>query len=180
MAAGDSRLADIAVSSTNPFPVEITDATLTAVKTADQSVTNSTTVVNDDALFVNIEANKNYAFRIVAPVEDSADDSGFRFDITSPASPTSIHYYGTIFNKAAASPFSPAESPGTASGDDLTFVAGTVLINTNKAQLIVEGTIRNGANAGALRFRFACQTAAGAGKSCTVKAGAMMVARKVA
>ncbi len=74
--------------------------TVFARKTSDETVNNSTTLQNDDALFVAVEANAVYDF-LIAIHHNSGGTPDIKFGWTVPASTTMV-WGGFIVNTAGA------------------------------------------------------------------------------
>lgn len=113
-------------------------------KTADQSFISNTTLADLTDLSFAIGANETWIFQVVLFCE--ANPSGdFRLSVTGPAAPTGV-YFGVTANN------------NTNSGNmaDSTFGNPLTVQSTgsgNPEQLIMNGIIRNGANAGTVQIQ---------------------------
>lgn len=127
------------------------NAVTTVYKTADETVTNSTVLQNDDHLVYAMSANTKYRFKFYLFVTTGAT-GGWKFDLTGPASPTNVRYNLGVYNSSTEvytanvvqTSFSSASS-GSADLSTATFV-------------VIEGTVENGANTGNLQLQFAQDT----------------------
>lgn len=118
-------------------------------KTADESVTSSTTFQNDDALAFSISANKSYLFR-AALAYSAAASGGIKFQWTGPASPTLVGMVDRY--------------DGISGGNAATAFSSVMLSLANAAtKRIYEviGIIQNGANAGTAQLQWAQNTTNG-------------------
>lgn len=121
--------------------------TLFARKTADESVTSSTTVQDDDHLFVQLEANSVYQFEMVLLPQGATGD--FKFQFSSPSGATVFGSY--LGYDAALTALAANYWDGTAVGVG----AGVTTPTTAR------GTIITGANAGRLKLQWAQNTSSG-------------------
>lgn len=123
-------------------------------KTVDQSVTSSTTLVNDDQLFYPLQASTSYYFE--ALIEFTATVGGdikLAFTIPTaatlrwgPANSIKIDPTGTIVVQAQTVTSGAAVSFGYAAGG-------------NRQQILIKGYVACGATAGNLQLQFAQDTA---------------------
>lgn len=129
--------------------------------TADFTKNNDTALADVTGVNFSVLANKNYYFRFVMKVVSVAG-AGIKFDLTGPAAPTGVIYglYGanTVGAAGAAVAFSTAVRNTNAAVEEL---------------VVLEGFLRNGANAGTVQLRFA-QDAAVVGAS-TVRAESFLI-----
>lgn len=117
------------------------------VKQADESVTNSVTLQDDNDLTVAVAANTEYLIEYTAILSIGALAHGFKIAATWPASPTGALH-------SAIAPLDPTESAMVAS--NATPTSGAVVLNKSAwsvlstPYIIVKGQIwlDNGANAG--------------------------------
>jgi hypothetical protein len=162
-AAGDTltaALLNAVVSAVTP---------LFARKTANQTVNNSTTLVNDNELLVSIEANTTYEMLLHVRY-DSSTVADMKINLTLPSGCNTPHMMflggGTgsaVQHAAAASPsFSTVDGQGVGTATAFDYV----------------GTLVNGSNAGTVRFQFAQNTAEAT--NTTVQAGSTLRLTKVA
>jgi hypothetical protein len=105
-------------------------------KTADQSITSTTTFTDITELSFPVEANAVYRFRATVIVYAGA--GGFRMTVNGPASPVRVDF-------AVVGP----QTSVTSYGNSLTNAASTV-----NALPAVQGVIHNGANAGTVTLQF--------------------------
>lgn len=122
---------------------------ISAYKTANQNVTNSTTLVDATDLSLSVEANRRYAFRAVLHFNCGAT-SGARVAV---AAPTGNIIYQVIFSNpttGAAAAGGRATASGTAVGTS----------GATGYYVVIEGSISTTA-AGTLKVQFAQQTADG-------------------
>lgn len=144
-----------------------------AYKTANQSVTNSIVTVNDNDLYINVDANEVWGFE--ATLLYSGTTGG---DIR----------YGWTFPSGAACPWGRI-GPNTSLTTEAVGFASTVASGTifggggnGDANVIVArllGTIINGSTAGTLQLVFAQATAVAA-EAATMRIGSNMTARRLA
>lgn len=139
---------------------------LTVVKGADQTVTNSTTQVNDSVLSFPMVANGVYIFEIFLLVSGTAAN-GLKFFIVSPTCLTNIFgvHAEPIAGGVTTGNLDMAVSTGNSStpGGQQVGIDGSVVTFAT-----VRGTIFNGTSAGTAQLTFAQVTAASA-TSCTIK-----------
>lgn len=143
-------------------------ASAAVIKSADESVSASTTLQDDNELLLPLLANTDYTFTAWLHITMDRD-----FDIkvafTVPAA-ASISWAG-IHNNDAATPATLPLALVTASGTSTTLL-GQTSGATNVHTALLSGTVRTGANAGNLTLQFA-QGTSGANAS-TVKAGSSL------
>lgn len=89
--------APTATEGTDTTQIATTEFVQTAVKwelvkkTADQAITSSTTLVDDDELYFSVDANVTYVIKLVMFIVAGAAVAGAKIGINGPASPTSIN-----------------------------------------------------------------------------------------
>lgn len=161
-------------SATNSWTAIIT-------KSADQSVTNSTTLVNDTELLYPLEANSYYVFEFVLlySASDPAADyqGGFTYpDVTGSMNPI---FYSNNFTIGLVNQIVSGIGDLTAlpTGGANTFSLGATSNFLTTMQMRFE--LRTFAATGNLRWRFA-NNAAGVGFVSTTKAGSTLFVKKVA
>lgn len=168
MAAPVISTGDIPPASTwNTWFVNI----LFARKTADESLASSTTLQDDDHLFVSVEASATY--HAVIECHDLAQPAvGMKIGFTGPA--------GYSFVGNANGP-----STGTTSLQDrygLEIVSGTPLsfggVASNNIPISIQGLVITSGTAGTFRLQWAQSTSNASGT--TMKAGSFMLLRRVA
>lgn len=119
----------------------------TAVKTADETVSNSTVLQNDDHLSFAVGASQRWHFRLIARVSDVTigDASGFKFAFTVPAAAT---IYGAYHTMGATEPAARSTDFTVASS----LWAGS---STFDVVLSIDAFVTVGANAGTVQFQWA-------------------------
>jgi hypothetical protein len=124
-----------------------------AVKSADQSVTSSTTLVDATDLSAAVLANKTYRIRGVIFFATAASVSGVKFGVNGPTSPTSVFLGSNIMTGAngVSSVVATAYNVAIHSGSGAT-------IGTGARYWYLDGILINGANAGTLQIQFAQAT----------------------
>lgn len=134
-------------------------------KTADQSVTSSTTLADDTILQFPVLASHNYQFRCVAPFALAGALSGFKLQISVPSSPTSYLCYAEVVNAVtgAIALTNIATSVSTLAGS---------LATMGDHMAMFEGVLENGVNAGVIKLQFAQNTSDSA--AITIKRNAML------
>lgn len=142
-----------------------------ALKTANQSITNSTTLTNDNELFVNVDANSAYAVDayIIYQTTDNADfnvgfslPSGATFTWTPFGSDPAVNG-----NSSTAMRFLTGQATYRTLGGG----GGEVMAGTPR------GTLITGANSGVVRFRFSQNSAQAV--TTTVWAGSWLRLEKI-
>lgn len=159
----------VTVNSTNGSVIYSPDVmTVSQVLAADQTVTNSATLVTVPSFTIPVGKYERLLFRFNLFYTTTADgDLKYRVDV--PASPT-LYRLATEANPPAATALvtsviaSEADSTATAASGTDGFVRLTGILN-------------NGANAGELIFQFA-QNAATAAESAIVRAGSFVEYRR--
>jgi len=149
------------------------DLAITIVrKTADQTVNNSTVLVNDTHLLLPIAANEEWVFHLTLYIKN-ADGSGtpdFKFQFTVPAL-ASIEYVYVGLNAAAA--MAHQYSPNWAG------VAAVLTVDVANAirVITIDGLVQAGANAGNVQLQWA-QNVANASDT-NLKAGSCLIAHQL-
>lgn len=139
-------------------------SSLTVVqKTSNQSVTNSTILINDNQLSFSISAGLVYSVRFVVFVASTSATPGFKWQLLGPIGATSI--IGQIFQIDSLTTTSDSAFLATV------FTAGNGQIGRvdGGASVTVELSIVNGLNAGTVNFQWAQITSNGT--ATTVYAG---------
>lgn len=139
-----------------------------AYKTANQTVNNSATVVNDTHLSLPIEADSTWVYEINLFGTSSTATPDFKWTFTGPASPTIVSYWGTPLDTV----ISAAPVYGNTFGTTIAS-ATTAAFNGVIGGLVVE----NGANAGTIQLQWAQNTATG--EDTTVLAGSYIRAKRL-
>jgi hypothetical protein len=142
------------------------------VKGADESVTSSTTLQNDDALTMAVAANTTYLLDgLLMWIGNTTGE--IKFALTSPTGST-VHFAIAGPNNAIA------DGSGAASGEWLpvqnSTTSPTTSLNLGASTIMTHGQLRGtlitGANAGSLTVQWAQQVSNGT--ATTIKAGSWM------
>mgnify|MGYP001596422339 FL=1 len=141
---------------------------LTAIKTTDESVLNSTTLQNDDALLVAVAANTRYWFQVWLVYNGGSDIPDLKVTMVGPAGATLLWEHVGGITQGGTLSIAPV-----AGGVDIAIAADT----STRMQMLV-GYISVAGTAGNLQFQFAQQTL-DAGSNITVKAGSWLIAGRV-
>jgi hypothetical protein len=118
-----------------------------AVKTSNQTVNNSETLVNDSALSVALNASTNYVVWMQLGVLSNAT-ADFKFTFATPTSPTSTAGFVIAGNDDAHDNYQA-----------LTASMGAAIPGTSEVNISLWGIIRNGSNSGNLQLQWAQNTA---------------------
>lgn len=162
-----------AYDSTAWQPVGYYPAWLYVRKTADQSVTSSTTLVDDNQLLLSVAANAVYEMRMfIIYTAASAGDLNMTF--TGPASATLDWNVGGLSGTSGTSPDGVTWwGANTIGGNDSVNGGGaTSMVARPVGILITAGT------SGTFKMRWA--QAASSGTATTVKTGSVMILQRVA
>jgi hypothetical protein len=145
-------------------------ATIKSVrKSSDQTVTSSTTLVNDSQLLFAVAANETYIFQAWLYTFAADGTPDIKVTFTGPAGSTVLWSSSqVIFNAAAATTLTVVAAGGTSSD---------LFVDANFRAIQLYGTILNGGTAGNLQFQFAQNTSSANGTS--VKAGSSIFGIKV-
>lgn len=123
-------------------------------KTADESVTSSTTLQNDDHLFFSVAANEIWAVKFVL-LYTGATAGDFKVNVTVPSGATyRLGIHGLQETAAGATTFQTST---------LTEGSGSYVFGCSGASAlgILDGTVEIGANAGTIQLQFAQGTSSG-------------------
>lgn len=123
---------------------------LIVLKTADETVNNSTTPQADDALIIPVAASKTYAFRMMLFLSCTSAAADFKFSFTYPTSCT-MKWQGMLESVAVAS--------APAAGLDQTGTLTQGGAASGFHVLHIEGVIINSTNAGSVTLNWAQNTA---------------------
>jgi hypothetical protein len=139
-------------------------------KSSNQSVTSSTTLVNDSQLKFAVEANTTYIFNIWLWVYAADGTPDIKLTVTGPSGSTIAYSPSTYY----------ATADGTTALGTVNVGGGTfsAFVDANERNQLYFGSISNGATAGDLQFQWAQNTSSGT--STTVKAGSYIYGIKVA
>lgn len=143
--------------------------------TADQNVTNSTTLVDATGLSVAVDANAKYHVAVRLYFSVSGTSAGAKYSITGPAAPTRFeaHVYDMGEGATELERHFGANAYFT---ENITIGHGGASISTGYAEIM--GIFHNGANSGTLKIKFANVTAAG--QTTTLRACSLIELLKVA
>lgn len=144
---------------------------LFARKTADETVTSTTTLQDDDHLFVSVAANAVYhAIIVVREVSQTA--AAFKCGFTGPAG---YSFAGNALGEGvSAASLGDVLSVEAVSGTNMAFGG----IPGNNLPLTIQGLVITAGTAGTFRFQWAQNTSNAGGT--TVKANSFMLLRQVA
>jgi hypothetical protein len=145
-------------------------ATVAAVrKSADQSVTSSTTIANDTHLKFAIGANETYTFNLWLYTSAANSTPGIKWNVAGPSG-------STVF-------FSPPNTYPMADGATVIATIGSStdtfqgFVDGNLRPILIQGTILNGSTAGDVQLKWAQNTSSAT--ATTVKAGSFIYGIKV-
>lgn len=141
----------------------------TVRKSADQSVTSSTTLVNDTHLKFAVAANETYIFQLWLYTYAADGTPDIKLTCAGPAGSTVLWSSSqVIFNAAAATTLTSVNTSG---------VSADLFVDANNRAIQLYGTIANGGTAGDLQFQWAQNTSSA--NSTTIKAGSSIFGIKV-
>lgn len=123
----------------------------TAMKTATETVTESTTFQDDDHLTFAVAATTNYAFRMRI-FYGTAAAADFKYQLTGPNAPTLVRYQRHVIL--------PGATIFTLIGVTNAFIDPHILANagTTGGYVYIDGILHNGANAGNVTLQWAQNT----------------------
>ena len=163
----------LAVNSGATAPEWQTLATIPTIKSvrksSDQTVTSSTTLVNDSQLKFAVAANETYIFQAWLYTFAADGTPDIKVTFTGPSGSTLFWSSSQVIFNAAASTTLTVVAPGATTAD--------LFVDANLRAIQLYGTIANGATAGDLQFQFAQNTSSANGTS--VKAGSSIFGIKV-
>jgi hypothetical protein len=147
-----------------------------ALKTVDESVTNSTVLQDDNELFVPVQAGTDYwvSALIIYEGPENAVGGDLKMGWSVPSGSTFDWVSDSLGSNASSTVEVISRSHQTAASQP---APGTVGIGTNIA-CIPKGVLRVGASSGIFRFRWA-QLNATAVASVRVKAGSILTLRRL-
>lgn len=126
-------------------PSSYTPSWTDVVKSADQSVSSSTTPVNATDLSFSVLPNTYYSFEICLLYSNASGN--LRLAVTFPSSPTALMYAATGLDYwGTGYPYPGQTTSGGTINLDLASGSGTVFVN---------GYLDNGSNAGTVQLQFA-------------------------
>lgn len=138
-------------------------------KSADQTVTSSTTLVNDNQLKFAVAANETYIFQAWLYTYAADGTPDIKVTFTGPSGSTVLWSSSQVIFNAGGATTLTVVSPGATAAD--------LFVDANLRAIQLYGTISNGATAGDLQFQFAQNTSSANGTS--VKAGSSIFGIKV-
>ena len=154
-------------------PSWATPATAPTIKTvrksSDQTVTSSTTLVNDSQLKFAIAANETYIFEAWLYTYAADGTPDIKVTFTSPAGSTLFWSSSQVIFNAAAATTLTVVAPGGTTGD--------LFVDSNLRAIQLYGSVLNGGTAGDVQFQLAQNTSSANGTS--VKAGSYIYGIKV-
>lgn len=138
-------------------------------KSSDQTVTSSTTLVNDSQLKFAVAANETYIFQAWLYTYAADGTPDIKVTFTGPSGSTVLWSSSqVIFNAAAATTLTSVNTGGT---------SADLFVDANNRAIQLYGTILNGATAGDVQLQWAQNTSSANGTS--VKAGSSIFGIKV-
>ena len=172
--AGGVTITNGAGSITINHPISV------VAKSADETVNNSSTLQNDDALLFSLAANTTYAVKLVLTLTAANATADWKFGFTAPAAATMNWDVFTTPSIGGGAYTSGWAGAGTANAATvLQTISGNAPIGSGAFihGAIIEGVVYNGANTGNLQFQWA-QNTANATNS-VVNAGSYMFVTKL-
>jgi len=164
----------LAVNSGATAPEWVTTTAGATVKTvrksSDQTVTSSTTLVNDSQLKFAVAASETYIFQAWLYTYAADGTPDIKVTFTGPAGSTVLWSSSQVIFNAGGATTLTVVSPGATTAD--------LFVDANLRAIQLYGTILNGGTAGDLQFQFAQNTSSANGTS--VKAGSSLFGIKVA
>ena len=141
----------------------------TVRKSADQSVTSSTTLVNDTHLKFAVAANETYIFQLWLYTYAADGTPDIKLTCAGPSGSTVLWSSSqVIFNAGGSTTLTVVNTSG---------VTADLFVDSNLRAIQLYGTISNGATAGDLQFQWAQNTSSA--NSTTIKAGSSIFGIKV-
>ena len=138
-------------------------------KSSDQTVTSSTTLVNDSQLKFAVAANETYIFQAWLYTYAADGTPDIKVTFTGPSGSTVLWSSSqVIFNAGGSTTLTVVSAGGT---------AADLFVDSNLRAIQLYGTILNSSTAGDLQFQFAQNTSSANGTS--VKAGSSIFGIKV-
>lgn len=176
---GADAFSRLAVGATNGTVLTVDSAEATGLKYAkfiqavrkssDQTVTSSTTLVNDTQLKFAVAASETFIFQAWLYTFAADGTPDIKVTFTGPAGSTVFWSSSQVIFNAAAATTLTVVAAGAATGD--------LFVDANFRAIQLYGTILNGGTAGDLQFQFAQNTSSANGTS--VKAGSSIFGIKV-
>lgn len=128
---------------------------------SDQAITSSTALANITAFVAAMEASRAYGFHAQIQFNLAGIVSGFKFGVSTPASPTNLIYSITVLSSGLL-----------VAGLGLSATLSAALTTTGLHKAEYSGVVENGANAGNLALQFAQNVSDGS--AITIKRGSWM------
>jgi hypothetical protein len=144
----------------------------TVRKSADQSVTSSTTIINDTHLKFAVAANETYIFQIWLYTYAADGTPDIKLTCAGPSGSTVLWSSSQVIYLSDGTPTLTSVQTSGATGG-----ASSLFVDANNRAIMLYGTISNGATAGDLQFQWAQNTSSA--NSTTVKAGSSIFGIKV-
>lgn len=137
-------------------------STSVVVKSADETVTSSTTLQNDDHLVASLASNAVYALRMLLICSSGASATpGIKYGFTMPSGATmslsEIANYGNFTSYVFEAAYTNESSPTT------DFVSQVKSSGNGKTGVLVTGIVRTSSTAGSLQLRWAQNSSSGTG-----------------
>jgi hypothetical protein len=167
---GQVLTADSAAATGLAWATPATAPTIKSVrKSSDQTVTSSTTLVNDSQLKFAVAANETYIFEAWLYTYAADGTPDIKVTFTGPSGSTVLWSSSQVIFNAGGATTLTVVSPGGTSAD--------LFVDANLRAIQLYGSVLNGATAGDLQFQFAQNTSSANGTS--VKAGSYIYGIKV-
>jgi hypothetical protein len=164
----DSAQADGVIWSTPATGVTVK----TVRKSADQSVTSSTTLVNDTHLKFAVAANETYIFQVWLYTYAADGTPDIKLTCAGPSGSTVLWSSSQVIYLSDGTPtLTTVQTSGATGG------ASSLFVDANNRAIMLYGTIANGGTAGDLQFQWAQNTSSA--NSTTIKAGSSIFGIKV-
>jgi hypothetical protein len=128
-----------------------------ASKTANETVTNSATLQNDDALFLPVLATVDYALDAFV-IFTSGGTPDFKFGWTTPTG-AALRVTYTTYSLASPVGTQLVDSRTTIDTASAAVPGGGTTFTTQSAWIVIHGVYLAGGNAGTLQFQWAQNTA---------------------
>lgn len=154
----------------NPFGNRLLSS-FTKRKTADESVTSSTVLQDDDHLTFQIGANEEWTANFFLDVGAALATTGIKVAVTVPSG-------ATLNAIATAKSWGGADRRTTTSGTALDFTVGGIWTFNDPAFIPLSAWILNGSTIGSVTLQFAQSTSNGT--AVTVRKGSFLQATRVA
>lgn len=152
--------------------VSLAGTSISARKTATESVTSSTVLQDDNHLLITVAANTNYVITGTFYVTSASATPDFKMAFVTPSGTIAVSYAALVIG-AGSSPSRGADVLSTSgvAGNAITIGAGEVLI------VQIQGTISVGVTGGTFKLQWAQNTSSGT--ATTINAGGFLSAVKI-